>query len=91
MPFVVDPTLMMHPVMQAQISGTEDYVWDFGRCGGTAGYCLPGQKCTDAANLECSPASECVRMSEFYWQCRYSDLLIMQCNASAKLFCNFFD
>ncbi|KAK9907638.1 hypothetical protein WJX75_007356 [Coccomyxa subellipsoidea] len=36
---------------------------------GPTGFCPPGQKCTDAANLECNPGSECVRMSALYWQC----------------------
>ncbi|BDA47750.1 probable glycyl-glycine endopeptidase ALE-1 at C-terminar half [Coccomyxa sp. Obi] len=69
-PFVIDPTLMMQPTLQTSADMTDAYVRDFGRCGGTAGYCPPGQNCTDAANLECSPASDCVRISLYYWQCR---------------------
>jgi hypothetical protein len=62
-PFVADPTMMIQPASD----DTEEYMRDFGRCGGTAGFCPPGQKCTDAANLECNPGSECVRMSALYW------------------------
>lgn len=33
-PFVVDPTLMMQPIMQTSADITDAYVRDFGRCGG---------------------------------------------------------
>lgn len=64
--FMADLTMEALPAEQ---QGTT-FLPDFGRCGGTAGFCPKGNSCSDAPSQICSPASECVRISSYYWQCQ---------------------